>query len=144
VQAAAVATRARPELRQRIDKALLAVESGPLAASHARTLLQEMDRLITSGLLDAVDEQRARAVAVRLRSLVGQNVDHLSARQFLRLASLGRVDDEMERQLIQRRRFRDLRQARTIARLRAKGPFMVRYLRERQRHAAAAIERGAR
>jgi hypothetical protein len=133
VQAAAVAARARPELRRSIDAALIAADDPTLSHRQARERLTDLQRLISSGLLDPADEPRARALADRFERRTLERIDGLSAPAFLRLASIGRIDETVELHLVARRRFRELRQARTIGRLRRKGTFMVRYLRERHR-----------
>jgi hypothetical protein len=131
VQAAAVAARARPQLRRSIDAAIIAADDPALTHRQVRERLAHLHRLISSGLLDPADEPRARALADRFERRTLDRIDELSAPAFLRLASIGRVDDTVEHHLLARRRFRELRQARTIGRLRRKGMFLVRYLRER-------------
>ena len=132
VQAAAVATRIRPQLRGRVDDIVLASHTADGSAARLRRSAEELRAMANSGLLDTVDVRRAMAAADRLVAQAARNVDDIPAVSLLRIASTRPVDDAFERLLLERGRFKELRQLRRVAALRRKGLFAVRYLRQRR------------
>jgi hypothetical protein len=68
VQAAAVATRVRSDLRALVDKFAGASESVQTRSGAALTAASQLDAAIASGLLDAGDQIRAAVVSARLKA----------------------------------------------------------------------------
>ncbi len=104
VQAAAVATKIRPELRALVDKTVLGFETGSIAADKALVLARDLESCVASGLLDAGDRIRAEVMIPRLKAL-GATAPLLT----------GSVSPAQEAMLLQAGRFRELRVARRIA-----------------------------
>jgi hypothetical protein len=103
VQAAAVATKIRPELRALVDKAVLEFEAGTMPATKALELARHLEACVGCGLLDAGDRIRAEVMIPRLKVL-GATAMITST-----------VTPAQETMLLQSGRFRELRIARRIA-----------------------------
>jgi hypothetical protein len=104
VQAAAVATKIRPELRALVDKAVMAFEAGDIPADKALMLARDLSSCVACGLLDAGDRIRAEVTIPRLLAL-GATAPVV----------MGHVSPAQETMLLQSGRFRELRIARRIA-----------------------------
>jgi hypothetical protein len=109
VQAAAVATKIRPELRALVEKAVADLEVGKVLAAKALALAADLEACVACGLLDAGDRIRAAVTIPRLKAL--------GATAPLQ-ASGG--SGPQEAMLMQQGRFRELRVARRITA--ARGP----------------------
>jgi hypothetical protein len=101
VQAAAVATKIRPELRALVDTAVLSVDTGRITPSKALACAVDLEACVASGLLDAGDRIRAEVTIPRLKTLAG-TAD----------APLTRVSPAQETAMLEQGRFRELRVAR--------------------------------
>jgi hypothetical protein len=104
VQAAAVATKIRPELRALVDKAVLDLAADRISPAHALRHASDLEACVASGLLDAGDRIRADVTIPRLKALantVAMPTTHVSAAQ--------------ETVLLEQGRFRELRVARRTA-----------------------------
>jgi hypothetical protein len=104
VQAAAVATKIRPELRALVDKAVVGFEAGTIPADKALVLARDLESCVACGLLDAGDRIRAEVMIPRLKAL-GATAPVLTSS----------VSPAQETMLLQAGRFRELRVARRIA-----------------------------
>jgi hypothetical protein len=104
VQAAAVATKIRPELRALVDQAVAGFEAGTIPPSKALTLARDLQSCVGCGLLDAGDRIRAEVTIPRLLALGATAPVRMSA-----------VSPAQEAMLLQTGRFRELRVARRIA-----------------------------
>jgi hypothetical protein len=126
VQAAAVAAHIAPELRRALTGLLAAAaEPGSHGMGPALDLLAGLDLLVTSGLLDETERKQASAAAARLGDAV---VVGLDARPLAALAHAGDVaalavrQSTLERLLIERRRFAELRTLRGARRIGVRHP----------------------
>lgn len=119
VQAAAVATRCRADLRALVDRHARGLD--PRDGSAALSAAAELDAAIASGLLDEGDSIRAGVVAARLKA-------HGAAAAVRRpLVAIPILDRQAsEAMLIAQRRFADLRVARRLAAVSDGGRYRVR------------------
>jgi hypothetical protein len=104
VQAAAVATKIRPELRALVDKAVAGFEAGRIQAAQALVLARDLQSCVDCGLLDAGDRIRAEVMIPRLQTLGATAPVGMAA-----------VSPVQEAALLSAGRFRELRVARRIA-----------------------------
>lgn len=124
VQAAAVAAHISPKVRRSFAGAADAAARAPTDPLTALGLLDDLETLADCGLLDESERQRAEALATRL----GDTVLAALGRGTLPLphasdvAEAARLEVRLERLLIARRRFADLRAHRTARRLRLSHP----------------------
>lgn len=133
VQAAAVATKARPQMRTIIDRAMSMLAAEPdnsrSKAGDRRRTARDLRALVESGLLDAADATRAQAVATQLWQGALDRAGGLRVDDLLTTARQGHVDDAFEQVLIERGDYLRLRQVRRIAGMRSRGLYSVRRLR---------------
>lgn len=129
VQAAAVATRVRGDLRAMVDRHALDSETIATGDSRALTAAAHLDTAIASGLLDEGDRIRASVVAARLRvrPTAGPRQASLAAIPILERATT-------ETTLLREGRYGELRLARRLAAIADAGGYRVR----RARRAASA------
>jgi hypothetical protein len=127
VQAAAVATKIRPELRTLVNKAVSDLDGGKVEPGKAVQLAADLQACVDCGLLDAGDRIRADVIIPRLRALGS------SAPLVVSASGVSRAGETM---LLQQGRFRDLRVARRIAS--AVGPH-GRVRRRASRQSAASL-----
>ncbi|MDX2157311.1 MAG: hypothetical protein SFW09_12460 [Hyphomicrobiaceae bacterium] len=124
VQAAAVAAHVGPAVRQRLRDRLAALPGMAEGQGPALTALAELELLIGSGLLDETERLQAREAAAQL----GDRIVVAPAARPPRFASGGDVAaetvrrDTLERLLLERRRFADLRALRSAERIAARHP----------------------
>jgi len=135
VQAAAVATRIRPQLRAEVDALVLKGAPLGMPPAAAQRAAQALRELAGSGLLEEADQRRAEVAADRLAMRAAAGLEALPAVALLRMASTCAPDDAFERLLLERGRFKEFRQLRRIAGIRRRGQFTVRYLRQRRSNA---------
>jgi hypothetical protein len=109
VQAAAVATKIRPELRALVDKTVGDVAAGKVRPANALALAADLEACVACGLLDAGDRIRADVTIPRLKALGASSPVLPSG-----------ASGPHEAMLLQQGRFRELRVARRIAA--ARGP----------------------
>lgn len=133
VQAAAVATRIRPELAAVVSKARALLERPDSGGFVARlTARRHLGLAIGSGLLDLADKTEATDLASSLDRLIGDPALALclgedptrAARMVLGLPPSARI--EVEERLLVTGRFRDLRRTRKLVRLLAGHSYRVR------------------
>lgn len=120
VQAAAVASRIRPDIARQFQRSIADLPSASASASGALALLHKIDAYVSSGLLDESDRQRGIGVQQRL----GDVVLHELRRSRLQKSGLATTDtqkESLERMLLQRSAFGELRSVRSAAPLLAKG-----------------------
>jgi hypothetical protein len=104
VQAAAVATKIRPELRALVDKAVSDFAAGRVPVTKALALASDLDACVACGLLDAGDRIRAETISPRLRAFGATAPVEVTD-----------VSPAQEAMLLQQGRFRELRVARRVA-----------------------------
>ena len=126
VQAAAVATKIRPELRALVDKAVADLEAGDVLPGKALALAAALEACVACGLLDAGDRIRADVTIPRLKALGAS----------LPVPAAG-ASGPQETMLLQQGRFRELRVGRRIAA--ARGPMGRVRKRLRRAGLAAAV-----
>lgn len=129
VQAAAVATRIRPDLRARVDRA--AITSEAVAGDELAALASEMTACATSGLLDEGDRLRATMIEQRLRARALVQLEGTKANLLAGLEPLHR--DAQEGLLLAQGQFKALRIARRISAVQQRGDFSVRRANTRRR-----------
>ncbi len=124
VQAAAVATRIRPLLRARVDKAATSAES--VTGDSIATLAADMKMCAASGLLDESDRLRADVVEKLLlkRAAATTVTDTAAWRRFVPSSPLQR--DVSEGQLLSLGQFKALRVSRRLTRLLGHGLYSIR------------------
>jgi hypothetical protein len=104
VQAAAVATKIRPELRKLVDTGVGNLAAGKVAPADALAVAVNLQSCVDSGLLDASDRIRADVTIARLKALADT----------VPLPTIG-VSAAQETVLLQQGRFREMRVARRVA-----------------------------
>lgn len=124
VQAAAVAAHISPKVRRVLHDAAAAAARIPATPIEALAVLDDLETLVGSGLLDETERQRATALAARLgdsvlAALAGGPLALPFATDVAAAASL---DARLEHLLVARHRFADLRAHRTARRLRLSHP----------------------
>lgn len=119
VQAAAVAAHLQPEVRKAFAAAVAAVPAASAHPAEALVLLRTLDALEASGLLDEGERKRARAVASRLGDIVLSAVASYRPVIASGIAVETRrgLEETVERLLVERCRFAELRAWRSSARL---------------------------
>lgn len=119
VQAAAVATRVRVDLRRLVDRYASGDYEGPPGSPASLGAASQLRACIASGLLDEGDRIRAGILAGRLAAPPARSAVALQAAPVLdRLAN-----DAM---MLREHRFSEFRVARRIARIASAGPFRIR------------------
>lgn len=108
VQAAAVATKIRPELRALIDKTVSDFEAGRIPAAIAFGVAKDLEACVACGLLDASDRIRADVMISRLKSLGAGPAPARGA------GLAERANEDRDAMLVQQGRFRELRVARRV------------------------------
>ncbi|MEQ1612273.1 MAG: hypothetical protein ABL904_05940 [Hyphomicrobiaceae bacterium] len=121
VQAAAVATRVRGDLRALVDRHALSDALSDVDGIGALAAADQLDAAVASGLLDEGDRIRAGAIAQRLRSIPTGNSVPMRLQP---LPVLQRAAAETE--LLREGRFVELRVSRRIAALADAGRYRVR------------------
>lgn len=129
VQAAAVATRVRADLKARLARAQALADKGSAKPEILLATAHELEQIGHSGLLDASEMDTAAAVADRLKAAGGGAVETVASRL---LEGAGTASREIEQQLLDQGRFRDLRRLRRIAAVRRRGSYRVRALPRRR------------
>jgi len=124
VQAAAVASHISPLMRRMLQDCISGASRAPSGPIEALALLDDLSSLLGSGLLDATERQQAEALARRL----GDTVVTALTQKPLRIddpsdhARETRLRNRLERLLIERNLFTELRAQRTAARIRKRHP----------------------
>jgi hypothetical protein len=140
VQAAAVATRIRPELRALVDRAVAKLAAGGATPAAAPGLVENLEACASSGLLDASDLIRANVTITKLKALSQASPPPtLDARN--RTMPVGSARDSM---LLEQRRFRDLRVARRMDAITMTGGRIRRLPRKATRGAPTPVSLFAR
>ena len=124
VQAAAVAAHVAPRVRRLFEDRAGAAARGATDPLVALALLDDLEALLGSGLLDEAERQRGAALAARLGDtvLAGLERGPLVLPFATDVAHAAALDTRLERLLIGRGRFCELRTHRTALRLRARHP----------------------
>ncbi len=120
VQAAAVAARIRPDIGRQFQQCIEELSLATASGSGALALLQKIEAYVTSGLLDESDRKRGIAVQQRLSDIVLHELRGMR----LHKTTLATTDSQMEaleRVLLQRSAYGELRSVRSAAPLLAKG-----------------------
>jgi hypothetical protein len=124
VQAAAVASHIGPHMRRTLHDCINAASRAPSDPLEALALLDDLASLLDSGLLDATERQTSEALCRRLAETV---IGSLAGGPLI-TASAGhpargmRLQERLERLLIERCLFARLRAQRTAVRLRERHP----------------------
>jgi len=124
VQAAAVATRIRGDLRRLIDRHAVAVDAARPAGTAALAAASELEAAIASGLLDESDRIRAVTIAGRLRESARSAAPR---RAMTPVPLLHRQASETV--LLAEGRFAELRVGRRIAAVTTAGNYRIRRVR---------------
>lgn len=124
VQAAAVAAHISPKVRRLLVEGVDAAARAPADPVRALALLDDLETLIDSGLVDESERLRAAALAARLGDTVLGAIGSgpLALPHGSDVAEAARLDERLERLLIVRHRFAALRAHRTARRLRLGHP----------------------
>jgi hypothetical protein len=124
VQAAAVAAHIAPKVRDHFLRCAAEAGLEPADPLRALSLLGDLETLIESGLLDETDRLNAQGLAERLGGTVVAGLDRgpLWLPYATDVALAAELDAHLERLLMARRRFADLRAHRTAQRLRLRHP----------------------
>lgn len=119
VQAAAVASHLAPRLRERLHELLRAADDAPVEPPTALALLGELEPLMASGLLDEAERKNAMAAVQRLGDGVLAAVASrpLAWPHVTDPAHAAELDSGLERLLLSRGLFADLRRHRTARRV---------------------------
>lgn len=114
VQAAAVAARVRPEIARQFHASLTELPVASAGFFGALALLQRIEAFISSGLLDESDRLRGLEISARLSDVVLSGARQLQSSNAL--SAVTRLQREtIERLLIDRREFAELRSLRAAA-----------------------------
>jgi hypothetical protein len=124
VQAAAVAAQIAPKVRDHFHYCAAEAELSPAHPLRALAVLGNLEALIESGLLDETDRLTAETLVERLGDtvLAGLGRGPFALPFATDVALAAELDAHLERLLMARRRFADLRTHRTAQRLRLRYP----------------------
>lgn len=119
VQAAAVAAHVAPKVRDQLRRCTAEAEPLPADQHRALALLGDIEALMESGLLDETDRLNAQGLARRLGDTVLASLGRgpLALPYATDIALAAEIDARLERLLLARRRFADLRAHRTAQRI---------------------------